>query len=276
MIRCWNVVAITVFCWLVQSPLCFAAPPTNVATSSSSVQITLVPERTQIDHSDSVNIVVILENKLDKEIQSVDFTLMNSALFPNPLKPVPSQVAPNSVVVGVYSVRLSEEATYAVVGRLIYTSQGRQHSLVSRTDVKLQVDQKISRDLWLVLIGALASMLGGIVAEAVKGWFERRRQVVQQVNKALGLLIPGIDICIHAVENNRDAPVNIWQEIYLKEGLYAALIQKTKSSPKSLIIQDIAHVYARLNEYNVNKQFVEREKLVTDLKNLRTSLQELI
>lgn len=276
MIRFWKVVIITGFCWLVHVQICFAASAINVTTRNQDVQLTLVPELTQIDHPGTITIAVMLENKLAKEIQSVDFTLVNSAVSSKILKPVPDKVAPNSLIVGQYSVYLSEEATYAVVGRLTYIFEGRQYNVVSRTDVKLQADQKTLRDLWLVLVGAIASILGGIVAEAIKGWFERRRQVRQQANKALGLLIPGIDICIHAVENNRDAPVSVWQEIYLKEGLYTALIQKAKSSTRSNSIQNIAQLYARLNEYNTNKQFVNRAELISDLKTLQTFLQELI
>jgi hypothetical protein len=249
---------------------------TALAQPPTGVQFQMIPERTHIANAGSVGLVVVVENNYSQDIHVVDFSLLNANLSPSSPNPLPTDISSHTSATGSYAVQIEDQGTNLIVGSLAYTSTGQIEHAFAQTQVEFQPTPSISRDLWLVLIGAVSALLGGVVAEAIKIWFEHRRQVRQQTEKALGVLIPGIDVCIRSVEQNRDPPLDTWHEVYFKEGLHTALAEHAKSRGQPAVTQDIAQLYARLVEYRADKQLVNRTDLIADLRATRQKLENLI
>jgi hypothetical protein len=249
---------------------------THFQQPAPDVRLTIAPERKQIDSADTISLVVVAENNAAQDIQNVSFAFANKSLTFTVEQPLPAGIVAHSAATGLYTVQITRQATYTLVGNLTYNLMGQQRVAIAQTEVSLQGKPGIGRDLLLVLIGALAGVLGGFLAELGKGWLSRRQQAEQQSQKALGLLIPTLTVCALAVEQNRQAPIQLWDEVYFKEGLHAAMTERAGQKGQGEILTTVAELYARLREYNTNPQFVDRPALRRDLLEAQAALRRLL
>jgi len=265
--------------WMLAFAITLGAPVLPSALlqpPAPEVRLTIAPEYKQIDSAATITLIVVAENNTAQHIQNISFAFVNRDLVPTVAQPLPADLAANSAATGLYTTQVARAGTSTLVGSLTYTLEAQQHVVVAQTEVTLQGTAGNGRDLLLILIGALAGVLGGFLAEAGKGLLERRRQIEQQSTKALGLLIPTLAVCALAVEQNHKAPVELWDEVYFKEGLHAALADRAGRRGQIEILSTIAQLYARLREYNTNSQYVDRPTLRQDLLDAQTLLQQLV
>jgi hypothetical protein len=245
---------------------------------TQDVTLTLVPEQTRRDSTGTTALVVIVENRTAEDLGIATFALANPNLALTAIGALPTDIAAGTVVTGTYAVELAQATTYGLVGTLTYTRTGAQRIATAHTEVTVVATtgwenwQDLLSNALLVLVGAVISLLGGLV----KGWFDDRRQFGQQVKRALGVLLPALAVCARAVEQNRAAPLDLWQEVYFKEGLHTALEQQAQRRKKVPITDDIPQLYARLREYNENRQLVDRSELTADLQRTEAALHELM
>ncbi len=274
-----------VLCVVMLPALLSGAKPTPSTQSKSvnsllveetvgKVDLIVLPERTQTERTGSINLMVVLKNSFAEKLEVIDFVLLNPSLTLQTVSSLPKEVAPNQVSNGVYTLRIKEKAQYILVSRLTYKLKGQERSISSQAEIKVQDSKDSGRDIALVFVGAVSSIMGGIVTEAVRGWLGRQREFEQQASKAVGLLLPSLDVCFHAVKNNQDAPISLWNEVYFKEGLHVALAKKAESLGVADVTSTIAELYARLTEYNANKHIVNRDPLKADLKKIQQTLQK--
>jgi len=242
-------------------------------TATDNIEFSLIPEYSQIDRTGGINLFVVLRNTLPKPLEVSEFVLLNPGLRLQSVSPLPQNIAPNQVANGIYIVPIKEKAPYNLIGRLTIRLNGQDQHIIAQTKFTVQGAQNTGRDIGLVLVGALSSIMGGIVTEAVRGWFLKRRESEQQVKKAVGLLLPSIEVCFHAVSNNQDAPISLWNDVYLKEGLHVALEKKGEALGIDRVTDTVGELYARLIEYNINKQLVDRNQLKADLRQLQETLR---
>lgn len=272
---CWLVVYLGLFWSGLAVPIAVSVQPQQ---QNQDVTLTLVPEQTQRDSVGSVTLIVIVENETIEDIESTAFTLANPGLTSTATNALPADIAAGTVVTGTYAIELDETTTYGIVGTLTFTLAGQQRIATAQTEINVASSswweswQDLLSNALLILVGALISILGGFVTN----WFDERRQSGQQVERALGVLLPALAVCTRAVEQNRIAPLELWQEVYFKEGLHTALEQRVQRRKKAAITSDILQLYARLSEYNENKQLVDRAELTADLKRTSESLREFV
>lgn len=248
------------------------------ARLAPELKLSVVPENNQVQEAGPVNLIIIIENNSEQDVQVTALNLISGDKNLTPLKPVPASIPAKTLAMGLYSVPINKEASHTLIVDVTYARDGQTQHAVAQTEVKLQpkAPSLVLRDLFLVLTGALSGILGSVGTEAIKGWIERRRVVKRQAERALSVLIPELEVCIRAVEQNRDAPVTLWHDVYFKEGLHTALTSLARSLKRERISADITLLYARLTEYNADKQFADRPALVAELTRVRDALQSFL
>lgn len=232
----------------------------------------LVPEYTQVAQPGALAFVVIVANSTNQELTAVNLASAHPARPFTAVLTLPTTILSNTLVHGVYTAELEQETTYGLVALLTYTRNGQTQSAIAHTAVTLQTASAALPDWALLLIGAGLGVLGGAGSEAIKGWLDTRRQTQQQAAQALGVLLPALAICIRAVEQNREAPLELWQEVYFKEGLHGAL---SRQSHQLDIVAQIPRLYASMREYNSNRQLVNRAELGAELQRVYTALEQM-
>jgi hypothetical protein len=182
---------------------------------------------------------------------------------------------------GVYNLALEQETTSMLVGQLSYMVAGQRHNVVAHTEFSLARQPglwfNIGENIWnivFIFIGALVGALSGYLAEVRQISITRQ----QAARKALGVLIPTLDACIQAVNNNRQPPITLWQEVYFKEGLHSALAEQAEKHQRPAIMQSIARLYIDLDDYhkrNGNVAQGEKDQLMRRMKEARTELGDI-
>lgn len=244
--------------------------------SVMKVELALAAERIQVDIASPVNLIVTVENGTTENIQSVQFALANDQTQLTTERPLPVEIDANNAAIGIYRIDSIQAVSETLVGSLSFIQGGNQHIVVARTEVTLEEKTSIWRDFLLILLGAIVSLLGGLLAEVIKDYLERGKQKRQQVEKALSVLIPTLEVSIQAVENNRSAPIELWEEVYFKEGLYTALAERAKERHEATIMSQLSQLYAQLKLYKNDPQLVDRKALIALLQGALALLRKLV
>jgi hypothetical protein len=84
------------------------------------------------------------------------------------------------------------------------------------------------------------------------------------------------EVSIQALDNNRAAPIELWEEVYFKEGLHAALADRARRKGELNVTQQLSKLYAQLKLHKNDPQLIDRRILKSDLDETLASLKKLV
>lgn len=243
---------------------------------TSEVELAISTYRKEISPPESVVVVVILKNNTDNDIENVSFTFLNKEFKFVEQQSLPKIIAAKSTATGSYTVTIDHEGVYELIGVADYNYSGKSRASVAQTEVSIQSQPWVPHDLLLLLIGAVvgvaSSVIGGFLTEVGKGLIEDPRKS----DKALSVLIPTMEACRQAVDDRRNAPIELWQEVYFKEGLYTALARRARRKGQPQVSEQITQLYALMRMYNEDSQRANREDVLASLDSTLSSLRQLL